>query len=428
MSKTALIVDDSPLARHVLGKLLAEHQLAADTAPSAEAALDYLKQRRPDVIFMDHMMPGMDGFEALEAIKANPATATIPVMMYTSQEGELYVGQARALGAFGVLPKELKPIEVERVLQALHLIPDAAGPARPGASPRTPTAEPDSHRVKELLEELFYQQRSALREEIREGYQRALGSTHPQLPVAKPAPAPRHASIGPAAAIVLGAIALTFAYLYYDTHRLLRQTTTTSSQLIASTAELNAASAQVLGSQSQRPITTNDGFLEVIEWAVNLAGGYGFDEVPLDDVRAQTIGRLVQYLARAGFRGSIAIDVHVGRFCMNFAADDGPPVLAPAEQLAARCDQLGFAPAEAVAIGRRQTLGFANTVATATDDTGIRVQTASHGSDRPAIEYPLMNVYLTAGQWNETAASNHRIDLRLLPDADSAISRLTTAR
>jgi CheY-like chemotaxis protein len=427
MSKTALIVDDSPLARRVLGTLLAEHELTADTAPSAEAALDYLKQRRPDVIFMDHMMPGMDGFEALEAIKANPATATIPVMMYTSQEGELYVGQARALGAFGVLPKELKPIEVERVLQALHLIPGDADPAQAGST-RPPATESDSHRVKELLEELFYQQRSALRAEIREGYQRALASTHTQLPPMAPPPAAQRASFGAAAAIVLGTIAATFAYLYYDTHRLLRQTTTTSSQLIASTAELNAASAQVLGSQSQQaPIAPNDGFVEIVEWAVNLAGGYGFDAIPLDDARAQTIGRLVQYLDRAGFSGSIAIDVHVGRFCMNFAAD-GTPGPAPAEQLAAECDQLGWAPAEALAIGRQQTLGFANAVAAATNDTGIRVQTASVGSDRPAIEYPLMNAYLTAGQWNETAASNHRIDLRLVPDADSEVSRLSTTR
>jgi len=121
--KTALIVDDSRLARTVLGRLLGEHGVAADTAPSAEAALEYLKERRPDVVFLDHNMPGMDGFQALEAIKANPATATIPVMMYTSQEGELYVGQARALGAIGVLPKSLHPVEVTKVLRSLHLIP-----------------------------------------------------------------------------------------------------------------------------------------------------------------------------------------------------------------------------------------------------------------------------------------------------------------
>ena len=105
MAKTALIVDDSASARFILSRLLSEHELNVDTAESAEDALDYLARQRPDVIFMDHLMPGMDGFQAVKAIKANPATATIPIMMYTSQEGELYVGQARALGAVGVLPK-----------------------------------------------------------------------------------------------------------------------------------------------------------------------------------------------------------------------------------------------------------------------------------------------------------------------------------
>ena len=65
---------------------------------------------------MDHLMPGMDGFQAVQAIKNNPRTATIPIMMYTSQEGELYLGQARALGAVGVLPKQIKQADVSKVL------------------------------------------------------------------------------------------------------------------------------------------------------------------------------------------------------------------------------------------------------------------------------------------------------------------------
>jgi CheY-like chemotaxis protein len=424
MSKTALIVDDSPVARHALGRLLAEHQLAADTAPSAEAALDYLRQRRPDVIFMDHLMPGMDGFEALEAIKANPATATIPVMMYTSQEGELYVGQARALGAFGVLPKDLKPVEVARVLKALHLIPGPPEPDQGARPPPKSAAEAaDSHRVKELLEELFYQQRSALREEIREGYQRALASTQAPPPAAGAAISgvpPKLLGVSGLVAGALVLVAVTFAYLYFNANRLLQDATERSSELIASSAELNAASAQVL---SARPVraTGNGGLLDAVEWAMNLAGGYAFDEVPLDDNRAQVIGRLVQYLDDAGFSGTIAIEVHVGQFCMNFDAD-GVPMLAPPNQPAGDCLQIGWSPAEATAMGRRQTLAFANTVATATTDTGIRVATVSAGSDRPAIEYPLLNAYLTADEWNEIAAANHRVDVRLVPDADSYLS------
>ena len=139
--KKALIVDDSRLARAVLSRLLTEHGVAADTAESAEVALDYLKHSRPDVVFLDHNMPGIDGFQALEAIKKNPATATIPVMMYTSQEGELYLGQARALGALGVLPKTMQPVEVKKVLRSLRLIPDPAAAAAP------PTRRPSSTRA-----------------------------------------------------------------------------------------------------------------------------------------------------------------------------------------------------------------------------------------------------------------------------------------
>jgi CheY-like chemotaxis protein len=122
--KRALIVDDSRSARVILSRMLEQHGLTTDTAESAEQALEYLQRTRPDVIFMDHLMPGMDGFQAVQTIKADPLTATIPLMMYTSQEGELYVSQARALGAVGVLPKTVRPVDVSRVLYQLHLLPD----------------------------------------------------------------------------------------------------------------------------------------------------------------------------------------------------------------------------------------------------------------------------------------------------------------
>src|SRR5688572_14079853 len=124
LGKRALIVDDSRSARVILGRMLEHHGMAVDTAESAEQALEFLAQSRPDVIFMDHLMPGMDGFQAVQAIKSDPQTATIPLMMYTSQEGELYVSQARALGAVGVLPKTVRPVDVSRVLYQLHLLPD----------------------------------------------------------------------------------------------------------------------------------------------------------------------------------------------------------------------------------------------------------------------------------------------------------------
>src|ERR1044072_2533305 len=121
-SKRALVVDDSKSARAFLARILERHELEVDAAESAEAAIEYLARNKPDVIFMDHMMPGMDGFQAVQTIKNNPRTSAIPILMYTSQEGDLYAGQARALGADGVLPKQIKQSDATKMLFQLRLV------------------------------------------------------------------------------------------------------------------------------------------------------------------------------------------------------------------------------------------------------------------------------------------------------------------
>ncbi|MFI4914524.1 MAG: response regulator [Steroidobacterales bacterium] len=123
-AKRALVVDDSKSARAFLARVLHRYDLQVDGVESAEQAIEYLTRQRPDVIFMDHLMPGMDGFQAVQAIKNNPRTATIPIMMYTSQEGELYLSQARALGAIGVLPKQIKQADMSKALEQLRLLGD----------------------------------------------------------------------------------------------------------------------------------------------------------------------------------------------------------------------------------------------------------------------------------------------------------------
>ena len=91
--KRALVVDDSKVARVTLQKQLEAHDLVVEMAASGEEALDFLSTYMVDVVFMDHEMPGMNGLEAVKAIKSNPRTAMIPVMMYTAKGGELYVSQ-----------------------------------------------------------------------------------------------------------------------------------------------------------------------------------------------------------------------------------------------------------------------------------------------------------------------------------------------
>ena len=140
--KRALVVDDSRSARVFLTRILERHELQVDAAESGEEAIDYLKRQQPDVIFMDHLMPGMDGFQAVQAIKNDPRTSSIPILMYTSQSGELYLSQARALGAAGVIPKQTRAADVSRALEQLDLLRPASAESELISLPPGERAEP----------------------------------------------------------------------------------------------------------------------------------------------------------------------------------------------------------------------------------------------------------------------------------------------
>ncbi|WP_166266019.1 response regulator [Marinobacter caseinilyticus] len=104
--KNALLVDDSKVARFALSKLLENREMKVNMAGSAEEALDFLDNHdRPDVIFMDHLMPGMNGVEATKAIKGNPNTAGIPIIMCTSKKSSSFMEEARNFGVYNILTK-----------------------------------------------------------------------------------------------------------------------------------------------------------------------------------------------------------------------------------------------------------------------------------------------------------------------------------
>lgn len=103
----ALVVDDSATSRLMLTKILAKMDIHCEQSSSGEDALSQLSGYHPDFIFLDHLMPGMDGFETLKKIKKNPETRDIPVIMYTSQHAHKYYEEAHALGAAGVISKQI---------------------------------------------------------------------------------------------------------------------------------------------------------------------------------------------------------------------------------------------------------------------------------------------------------------------------------
>jgi CheY-like chemotaxis protein len=81
MAKMALVVDDSMLIRHSVCRFLEERGFAVESATNGVEALEILKTVLPDVIITDLMMPRMDGHELINQLKANPATAAIPIVV-----------------------------------------------------------------------------------------------------------------------------------------------------------------------------------------------------------------------------------------------------------------------------------------------------------------------------------------------------------
>ncbi len=161
MAKNALIVDDSKSACRVLEGLLKSHNVVAHSVHSAEDALKYLRTAKPDVIFLDHNMPGMDGLQAVKIIKSNPSTAAIPVLMYTTKEGEVYLGQARALGAVDVLTKERIRDHLKDSLAKLGML-DGTNRRDPGALVTGDELPPRVTAASSNLEEWLQQMQSEL--------------------------------------------------------------------------------------------------------------------------------------------------------------------------------------------------------------------------------------------------------------------------
>lgn len=122
--KHVLVVDDSKSARFMLRKMLGKINLTADLAESGEEALDYLKDNQPDAIFMDHMMPGLNGLETVQKIKTNPETAVIPVVMYTSQDGDEYEKNVISHGVVDILPKPANADSLNAVVRKLNELPE----------------------------------------------------------------------------------------------------------------------------------------------------------------------------------------------------------------------------------------------------------------------------------------------------------------
>ncbi|HXJ58059.1 MAG TPA: response regulator [Verrucomicrobiae bacterium] len=105
MPKKILSIDDSRMVHMVVTKTLKPLNVEVLTAVNGQEGIEKAEREQPDLILLDATMPLMDGLEALGALKANPATKGIPVVMLSADSRQDDMEKARQLGVLTFIPK-----------------------------------------------------------------------------------------------------------------------------------------------------------------------------------------------------------------------------------------------------------------------------------------------------------------------------------
>ena len=114
-----LIVDDSPTERHVLNDMLTKSGYEVVASDNGEDAILKAKSLKPDLILMDVVMPGLNGFQATRAISRDPDTRAIPIILCTSKSQETDKIWGMRQGARDYI---VKPVNRDELLEKIAAI------------------------------------------------------------------------------------------------------------------------------------------------------------------------------------------------------------------------------------------------------------------------------------------------------------------
>jgi twitching motility two-component system response regulator PilH len=112
MSKKILIVDDIEANRSQLERIVTEAGHSVIFGATGEEAVERAQKDKPDMIFMDVNMPGMDGFAATRQLMADAATKHIPVVLVTARDQKADKAWGQIIGAKGYVTKPYQPQQI----------------------------------------------------------------------------------------------------------------------------------------------------------------------------------------------------------------------------------------------------------------------------------------------------------------------------
>ncbi len=111
-----LIVDDVPLNVLLIKKMLSQYTFQLRTANSGQTALDAVATQKPDLMLLDLMMPGIDGFEVIRRLRADENTKDIPIIILSALNSEQDIARGFQLGANDFINK---PIIMEKLISSV---------------------------------------------------------------------------------------------------------------------------------------------------------------------------------------------------------------------------------------------------------------------------------------------------------------------
>lgn len=142
MRKTVLVVDDDPDIHLFLGAYLEEAGYKRTSAYHGMTCAPMARHERPDLIVLDHGLPGQNGEDTLHTLQSDPELAQIPVLVVSAHGADVWETSMRSLGVCGYLRKPVDPLEfLKRVESVIGKAVRAPLPASDGA-PHEPPACP----------------------------------------------------------------------------------------------------------------------------------------------------------------------------------------------------------------------------------------------------------------------------------------------
>ncbi len=105
-----LVVDDNPANLQMIGKLLLYDDYNVDLAESGENALKSIEKKKPDLIVLDLVMPGINGLDVSKKLKSDPETKGIPIIICTGNTERAYIEKCFDVGCADYTTKPVEPI------------------------------------------------------------------------------------------------------------------------------------------------------------------------------------------------------------------------------------------------------------------------------------------------------------------------------